>query len=106
MHGLEIHTAVEYDLPIVFVVFDNCSHAMCHVREEVFLGGKTGGQLFKPSRIAEGIKAMFPSIMAFEVENEAELTHALESIKNQKHPVCISVHISPEDYPPFIPFLN
>src|SRR5690606_30982808 len=29
MHGMEIHTALQYRLPITFVLFDNHAHAMC-----------------------------------------------------------------------------
>ncbi|MFD6420332.1 thiamine pyrophosphate-dependent enzyme, partial [Streptomyces sp. NPDC060194] len=36
MHGMEIHTAIEHDLPITFVVFNNNAHAMCVTREQLY----------------------------------------------------------------------
>ena len=36
MHGMEIHTAVQYRLPVTFLLFDNHAHAMCVTREQLF----------------------------------------------------------------------
>ena len=36
MHGMEIHTAVQYGLPVTFLLFDNHAHAMCVTREQLF----------------------------------------------------------------------
>ena len=41
MHGMEVHTAIEYGLPITFVVLDNSAHAMCVTREQLFYGDGT-----------------------------------------------------------------
>ncbi len=38
MHGMEIHTALQYRLPITFLLFDNHAHAMCVTREQLFYG--------------------------------------------------------------------
>ena len=40
MHGMEIHTAVQYRLPITFVLFNNNAHAMCVTREQLFYGDR------------------------------------------------------------------
>ena len=37
--GMEIHTALQYGLPVTFVLFDNHAHAMCVNREQLFYGG-------------------------------------------------------------------
>ena len=36
MHGMEIHTALQYGLPVTFLLFDNHAHAMCVTREQLF----------------------------------------------------------------------
>ena len=36
MHGMEVHTAVQYRLPVTFVLFNNNAHAMCVTREQLF----------------------------------------------------------------------
>ncbi|HEX3547823.1 MAG TPA: thiamine pyrophosphate-binding protein, partial [Mycobacterium sp.] len=35
MHGMEIHTALQYRLPMTFLLFDNHAHAMCVTREQL-----------------------------------------------------------------------
>ncbi len=39
MHGMEVHTAVQYRLPVTFVLFNNNAHAMCVTREQLFYDG-------------------------------------------------------------------
>ena len=39
MHGMEIHTALQYRLPVTFLLFDNHAHAMCVTREQLFYDG-------------------------------------------------------------------
>ncbi len=36
MHGMEVHTAVQYRLPMTFVLLNNNAHAMCVTREQLF----------------------------------------------------------------------
>ena len=38
--GLEIHTAVEYQLPILFIIFNNNSHAMCVSRQQLYFSNR------------------------------------------------------------------
>jgi len=40
MHGLEVHTAVDLRLPILFVVFNNQRHGMCVTRQRRFFDGR------------------------------------------------------------------
>ena len=58
MLGFEIHTAVELELPILFVVFNNQKHGMCVTRQEIFFEGRKTctdyGQLSVES-IAKGL---------------------------------------------------
>jgi len=62
IHGLEIHTAVEFNFPILFIIFDNSSHGMCHVRESVFLNRFGTVNRFKSSDISAGLGVMFPEL--------------------------------------------
>ncbi len=36
MHGLEMHTAVQYRLPVTAVLLNNNAHAMCVTREQLY----------------------------------------------------------------------
>ncbi len=60
MHGMEIHTALQYRLPITFVLFDNHAHAMCVTREQLFYDDRYSYNRFGPSRLGAGLAAMFP----------------------------------------------
>ncbi len=106
MHGLEIHTAIEYDIPIVFIIFNNNAHAMCVTREEVFLGGERGNNRFKPAFIAKGLKAMFPSLSAFQVRSYRELISSLENMAKTDGPMVVSVNLDCYEMPPFLPFMT
>ena len=55
MHGMEIHTAVQYRLPITFLLFDNHAHAMCVTREQLFYDDRYSYNRFGPSRLGAGL---------------------------------------------------
>ena len=60
MHGMEIHTALQYRLPMTFLLFDNHAHAMCVTREQLFYDDLYSYNRFGPSRLGAGLAAMFP----------------------------------------------
>lgn len=106
MHGSEIHTAWNYDLPILFIIFNNNAHAMCHIREEVYFGHKTQDNVFKSSHPAAGVGAMYPGLSSYEVFDAESLRQAISESLNRPGPACISLTMSPEEMPPFRPFLS
>jgi acetolactate synthase-1/2/3 large subunit len=106
MHGLELHTAVEHDLPLVAVVFNNNAHAMCEMRDRLYLGGARGENIFKKARIGQGLGAMFPSMFCREARDTASLVRAMREIEDHRGPAFLSVEIDPREVPPFVPFLD
>jgi acetolactate synthase-1/2/3 large subunit len=106
MHGLELHTAVEHDLPLVAVVFNNNGHAMCELRDRLFLGGARGENLFKRAHLGEGVAAMFPSILSREAGDATALSVAMQEIMGHRGPAFLSVDIESGEFPPFAPFLD
>ncbi|RDI17196.1 acetolactate synthase-1/2/3 large subunit [Rhodococcus sp. AG1013] len=106
MHGLEIHTAIEHHLPITFVVFNNNAHAMCVTREQLFYGDRYSFNRFRPSRIAEGVAAMFPSLPSYPARTCDQLFDALEAATATSGPAFIAVDCDPDEIPPFVPFLE
>ncbi|WP_236590688.1 thiamine pyrophosphate-dependent enzyme, partial [Mycobacterium intracellulare] len=54
MHGMEVHTAVQYRLPMTFVLFNNNAHAMCVTREQLFYDDLYSYNRFRPSRLGAG----------------------------------------------------
>ena len=73
MHGMEIHTAVQYQLPVTFLLFDNHAHAMCVTREQLFYDDLYSYNRFGPSRLGAGLATMFPGLQAVDVDDISEL---------------------------------
>ncbi|MGW7086072.1 thiamine pyrophosphate-binding protein [Streptomyces sp. NPDC054871] len=104
MHGMEVHTAIEHQLPVTFVIFNNNSHGMCHTREQLFFSGDYTYNLFRPARIGEGAAAMFPGLDAVTATTADELRTALARAEAAGSPSLICVETDPTEMPPFRPF--
>jgi acetolactate synthase-1/2/3 large subunit len=104
IQGMEIHTALQYNLPVTFYILNNNSHAMCATREKLFLKGESGINKFKSSFFAAGILKMFPGIPAREIFSMSDLEECMNDFKNARGPVVLSINISNTDYPPFLTF--
>ncbi|WP_336086292.1 thiamine pyrophosphate-binding protein [Nocardia sp. SSK8] len=106
MHGMEIHTAVEHELPITFVVFNNNAHAMCVTREQLFYRDRYSFNRFRPARIGAGIAAMFPGLGTHTVEHADDLADALRDGFGADGPAFLEILCDPDEVPPFQPFLS
>jgi acetolactate synthase-1/2/3 large subunit len=104
MHGLEIHTAVEYRQPITFLLFNNDAHAMCFTREHLNYGGDYSYNLFKSSELAVGLGAMFPSLKVLPARTSSEIGEALRGACSG--PAVMSIRVDAREVPPFVPFLE
>jgi acetolactate synthase-1/2/3 large subunit len=104
MHGLEIHTAVEYRQPITFLLFNNDAHAMCFTREHLNYGGDYSYNLFKSSELAVGLGAMFPSLKVLPARTPSEIGEALRGACSG--PAVMSIRVDAREVPPFVPFLE
>jgi acetolactate synthase-1/2/3 large subunit len=102
MHGLEIHTALEYRLPVTFIVFDNSAHGMCFTREHLYFDGDHSYNLFERSELAAGLAAMFPSLTVLSGRTPAEIGESLRTAP--RGPAMMSIAIDPCEVPPFVPF--
>jgi acetolactate synthase I/II/III large subunit len=106
MHGMEIHTALQYRLPITFLLFDNHAHAMCVTREQLFYDDRYSYNRFGPSRLGAGLAAMFPGLMSTDVDDLDGLPNALVAALNSDGPSVVSIECSPDEIPPFAAFLT
>ncbi|MEY9966180.1 acetolactate synthase-1/2/3 large subunit [Streptacidiphilus sp. MAP12-16] len=106
MHGMEVHTAVEYAAPVTFVIFNNNAHAMCATREQIFLGAPHRSNLFRPADIAAGVAGMFPSLDVTRAGDGAHLRRALLRSNTNSGPAFVTLDFDPAEIPPFLPFLN
>ncbi|MEV4237793.1 MULTISPECIES: thiamine pyrophosphate-binding protein [unclassified Nocardia] len=105
MHGMELHTAIEHQLPVIFIVLNNNAHAMCVTREQLYYQDRYSFNRFRPTNLGAGIDAMFPELSAYSVRTTAELAIALGRCVESEGPAFISVDVDPDEVPPFIPFL-
>jgi len=106
MHGMEIHTAVQYGLPVTFVLFNNNAHAMCVTREQLFYHDLYSYNRFGPSRLGVGLTAMFPGLMAVDVADIEQLSAALDEALTVDGPSAVSIECSADEIPPFASFLG
>ncbi len=105
MHGMEVHTAVQYRLAVTFVLFNNNAHAMCVTREQLFYDDLYSYNRFAPSRLAVGLANMFPGLSSVDVADIAALPAALERAMAVDGPSVVSVECAADEIPPFAAFL-
>lgn len=102
--GLEIHTAVQYQIPVTFIIYNNNSHAMCNTREQVFLNAESSINNFQQSFLGKGFDSIFPGLKTFDVNTLDAFDSALETCLNSKMPNIISINIDKNIFPPFKTF--
>jgi acetolactate synthase I/II/III large subunit len=105
MHGMEVHTAVHYRLPVTFVLLNNNAHAMCVTREQLYYNDFYSYNRFSPSHLGAGLAAMFPKLSSIDVSDTTGLASALRASLNVDGPSVISVECAADEIPPFAPFL-
>ncbi len=106
MHGMEMHTAWQYRLPITFVLFNNNAHAMCVTREQLYYRDMYTFNRFRTSNLGAGLAAMFPGLRSVDVGDAGQLRAALGSALAGDGPSVVSVECSADEIPPFAPFLT
>ncbi|MFE6334293.1 thiamine pyrophosphate-binding protein [Streptomyces sp. NPDC057798] len=105
MHGMEVHTAVEHQLPITFVLFNNNAHAACLSREEFLYSGGRPYNVFRPSDLGQGVAAMFPGLRAATVRRLDELRDFLAATARSAGPAVVSIEVRTDEVPPYLPFV-
>ncbi|GAB3006112.1 acetolactate synthase [Mycobacterium bourgelatii] len=105
MHGTEVHTAVQYHLPITFVLFNNNAHAMCVTREQLFYEDLYSYNRFRASKLGAGLAAMFPGLASVDVADLDHFTDVLRTALGIDGPAVVSVECAADEIPPFAPFL-
>jgi acetolactate synthase-1/2/3 large subunit len=109
MLGLEIHTAVERRLPILFVVFNNAKHGMCVTRQSVYFDGRVEASEYDRVDIATIARGLGePSnLWVGRAATAAQLRQALEAYgTTSERPGVLELVLTREEVPPFAPFLH
>ncbi len=106
MHGMELHTAIEYRLPLTLLLFNNNAHAMCVTREQLFYEDLYSYNRFAPSRLGAGLATMFPGLSSVDVTDIDSLAAALRAAVEVDGPSVVCVECSADEIPPFATFLT
>jgi acetolactate synthase-1/2/3 large subunit len=104
MHGLEIHTALEQDLPITYLLLNNRAHGMCLIRERLLLGQDGGYNQFGVSHLGAGLAAMFPRLPAWDCRDGDALASALAQAFAHPGPAVVTAELPEVEVPPFVAF--
>jgi acetolactate synthase I/II/III large subunit len=99
MNGMEVHTAVENNIPVIWVVLNNGGNGLVHLGEVFQFRGKFNTSLFQRrldvARMAEGLGAA-----AFRAEQPGDVAQAIRRALVLGRPTVIDVQIDPEIFPP------
>ncbi|MBI3553342.1 MAG: thiamine pyrophosphate-binding protein [Elusimicrobia bacterium] len=99
MNGMEVHTAVEHDVPVVWVVINNGGHGMIYHGERMLYNGKFVSSIFRSRleivKIAEAMGAA-----SFLVERPGELGPVLRQALALKGPCVVEVAVDLHAVPP------
>ena len=108
--GLEIHTAVEYQLPILFIVFNNNMHGMCVTRQQQLFSHRITASKYGTLDVAKTVKGLgnknrlWVACARTTSELENQLTEYCQMISGK--PGVLEIKINVDEVPPFLPFLG
>ena len=107
--GLEIHTAVDLGLPILFVVFNNGAHGMRVTRQQLFFDSRIECSQYADVNVADVARGLgSPSqLWIGSAQTRAGLESALASYDawGDRGPGVLELVLRQEEVPPFTPFL-
>jgi acetolactate synthase-1/2/3 large subunit len=108
MLGLEIHTAVELGLPILFVVFNNGAHGMCVTRQQMYFEGRVDSSRYARVDVATMVRGMGDSsrLWVGRAASAAQLRTRLDEYAVAPGPGVLELVLTREEVPPFAPFLR
>jgi acetolactate synthase-1/2/3 large subunit len=104
MSGLEIHTAIELGLPVLFVVFNNGMHGMCVTRQQTFFDARVTASEYTPVDIATvSIGLAEPHrLWVGRARTPDELVEVLADQRRNAHlPGVLELFLPHEEVPPF-----
>jgi acetolactate synthase-1/2/3 large subunit len=109
MVGMEIHTAVDLRLPILYIVFNNNMHGMCATRQNVFFESRYECVTYGPIDIAQVARGFGTpaNLWIGKAATPNQLHAALEDFeRDPMRPGVLELCLDIEEVPPFTPFLE
>jgi len=106
--GFEVHTAVELELPILYVIFNNSMHGMCVTRQQLYFDARIESSTYgyvDVAQVARGF-ASPERLWVGKATTVYELEAALqEYAQASNRPGVLEIVTAREQLPPFSPFL-
>lgn len=99
MNGMEVHTAVELDAPVLWVVVNNGGHGMIYHGERALYGGRFTSSVFRRPLDVTGI-ARGLGAAAYRVDREGDLAAAVALARDRRRPAVIEVMTALGEPPP------
>jgi len=109
MQGLEVHTAVQEKLPILFVVFNNGAHGMCVTRQQKLFEGRIECTQYAPVDVTTlcGGLGSDRTLWKGKAGTRQELESALQDFSEHRAgPGVLELILEREEVPPFGPFVD
>ncbi|HEY4036395.1 MAG TPA: thiamine pyrophosphate-binding protein [Ktedonobacteraceae bacterium] len=97
MNGMEVHTAADYQIPVIWIVLNNGGHGMVYNGETLLCGRSFATVFHKPldvSTIARGLGAQ-----AFKATNMQEFEDSLRQALEAREPCVIDALVDLEEIP-------
>lgn len=104
MNGMEVATAVNYDVPVVWIILNNARLGLIHVLQKGVLGDNEQITPFRRvdcAKVAEGLGAA-----AFRIDRPGDLTRILPEALALGRPVVIDCIVDEEEVPPIKTFVE
>ncbi|MDC0936524.1 thiamine pyrophosphate-binding protein [Pirellulales bacterium] len=108
MLGMEIHTAVHYQLPVLYIVFNNAMHGMCVTRQQIYFDGRIECSRYPPFSVAGVARGLGrrDRLWVGSAESTCELAACLDDYESHSNlPGVLELKLTREQIPPFVPFL-
>ena len=108
MLGMEIHSAVHYQLPVLYIVFNNAMHGMCVTRQQLYFDGRIECSRYPAISVAGVARGFGPPnrLWVGSAGSTGELAACLEDYQsNCRLPGVLELRLTREQIPPFVPFL-
>jgi acetolactate synthase-1/2/3 large subunit len=109
MLGSEVNTAVQYQLPILFIVFNNNMHGMCVTRQQLYFDGRIEGARYPAISIAAMARGLGArdQLWVASADTAEQLFERLSEYRAASDgPGVLELRLGREEIPPFTPFLS
>ncbi len=99
MNGMEVHSAVEHRVPVIWIIMNNGGHGMVYHGEKIQFGNRFHHSLFQKQldirKIGEAMGAL-----SFRITDPGELCDVMKQALTCDRPVVIDAIIDVEEIPP------